>query len=220
MRPGPRLGTQPASKILPLNIVLATRNHKKTEEMRRILAGTPVLLQNLTDFPSCPEVEEDGLTFQDNAAKKALHVARFTGLLALADDSGLVVDCLGGAPGVLSARYAGPHANDADNLHKLLVDVRACLGHHSPQTARTARFECVLSLARPDGWLRHFQGSVAGHIIDVPRGTQGFGYDPAFVPDTKDQTFAEMSGAQKDAISHRGRALAAFAGALHEWVGE
>ncbi len=205
---------EPPLKHDTLNIVLATRNQKKTEEIRRILAGTGVLLQNLTDFPACPDVEEDGVTFQENAAKKALQVAGFTGLTALADDSGLVVDCLGGAPGVWSARYAGLGASDADNVHKLLRAVR----DYSP-AERTARFECVLSLAHPDGRVFHFHGSVLGHIIDTPRGVNGFGYDPVFVPTPFDQTFAEMPGAQKDAISHRGRALVAFAAALRESVG-
>ncbi|MEO5363603.1 MAG: RdgB/HAM1 family non-canonical purine NTP pyrophosphatase [Magnetococcus sp. DMHC-8] len=177
--------------------------------MRRILAGTGILLQNLTDFPACPEVVEDGVTFQENADKKALQVARFTGLPALADDSGLVVDCLGGAPGVWSARYAGPDADDAANLHKLVLAVR-----DHPPAERSARFECVLSLAQSDGRLRRFHGSVTGHLIDVPRGVNGFGYDPVFVPDGFDRTFAELSGEQKDAISHRGRALAALAAVL------
>lgn len=192
-----------------MNIVLATRNQKKTEELRRILAGTTVLLQNLGDFPSCPEVVEDGLTFQDNSAKKALQVAGFTGLMSLADDSGLVVESLGGAPGVWSARYAGPEATDADNLQALLQAMAGV-----PPAERRARFECVLTLARPDGWMRHFSGSCSGMIAEVPRGMNGFGYDPVFVPDACVQTFAEMPGAQKDAMSHRGRALAAFAEAV------
>lgn len=208
----------PCYEAVPLNIVLATRNQKKTEEIRRILAGTGVLLHNLRDFPECPDVVEDGVTFQENATKKARAVAQWTGLPALADDSGLVVDCLDGEPGVWSARYAAsdatPHPTDADNLDKLLRSVRAY-----PQTERTARFECVLSLAYPDGQLHHFYGRVAGQIIDTPRGANGFGYDPAFVPDTFDQTFAEMSGEQKDAISHRGEALAAFAAALRSLAG-
>ena len=195
-----------------MNIVLATRNQKKTEEIRRILAGTGVLLQNLSDFPDCPEVVEDGVTFQENAAKKAWAVAQFTGLPALADDSGLVVDCLGGAPGVWSARYAGEDASDADNMHKLLEAVR-----DHPPSARTAHFACVMTLAYPDGRLHHFYGRIAGRIVDTPRGSNGFGYDPVFVPETLDRTFAELPGEQKDVISHRGRALAAFASTLGAW---
>lgn len=203
-----------------MKIVLATRNSKKTEEIRRILADTGVSLQNLDDFPSCPEVVEDGLTFLENALKKARQVAAFTGLPALADDSGLVVDALDGAPGVHSARYAGPSANDTDNLEKLLTAL-----YNSPETMvngtiKTARFECVLSLAHPDGQVHNFSGSVAGHIIASPRGKNGFGYDPVFVPDSFDQTFAEMSAEQKDGLSHRGRALAAFSAALHGSMAE
>ncbi|MEO5339605.1 MAG: RdgB/HAM1 family non-canonical purine NTP pyrophosphatase [Magnetococcus sp. MYC-9] len=196
-----------------MNIVLATRNRKKTEEIRRILAGTSVVLRDLQDFPACPEVVEDGVTFQENAEKKAVQVAQFTGQWALADDSGLVVECLGGAPGVHSARYAGPEAVDADNLNKLLEAVRA-RRLAAPAEACRARFECVLTLAHPDGRLRHFHGHVSGHIVDTPRGRNGFGYDPAFVPEGCVQTFAEMPGEQKDAISHRGRALAVLAEAL------
>ncbi|MBF0183591.1 MAG: XTP/dITP diphosphatase [Magnetococcales bacterium] len=196
-------------KHLPVKIVLATRNKKKTEEIRRILADTGMELFNLTAFPACPEVLEDGQTFTENADKKALEVARYTQLPALADDSGLVVDCLGGAPGVWSARYAGPGADDAANLNKLLQAVR-----NVPLAERSARFECVISMACPDGRLRRFHGSVSGRIIDEPRGGNGFGYDPAFVPDGLQQTFAEMAGEQKDSISHRGRALAALAEAL------
>ncbi|MBF0095784.1 MAG: XTP/dITP diphosphatase [Magnetococcales bacterium] len=193
-----------------MKIVLATRNKKKTEEIRRILAGSDIELLNLTAFPEAPEVVEDGLTFAENAAKKAVQIAQYTSLTALADDSGLVVDVLQGAPGVWSARYAGPEADDAANLAKLLRDVR-----DTPLAQRTARFECVMTLACPDGRLHHFAGSVSGLIIDAPRGGNGFGYDPAFVPLGYAQTFAEMTGEQKDSISHRGRALAALAAALH-----
>ena len=199
-----------------MKIILATRNKKKTEEIRRILTDTSVSLQNLEDFPSCPEVEEDGVTFQENAAKKALQVARFTGLPSLADDSGLVVDCLGGAPGVHSARYAGLHATDTQNLEKLLADLRDDgSGVGSGVRRATAHFACVLTFARPDGYVRHFSGRVVGHICDTPRGDNGFGYDPVFIPETFDQTFAEMSAEQKDLLSHRGRALAAFSRVLH-----
>jgi XTP/dITP diphosphohydrolase len=198
-----------------VKIVLATRNTKKTEEIRRILADSGIELLNLTAFPEAPEVVEDGVTFTENAAKKAVQTAQFTALPALADDSGLVVDALDGAPGVRSARYAGLDADDAANLAKLLQAVRPI-----PLAQRTARFECVMTLACPDGRLLHFTGSVAGLIIDAPRGGNGFGYDPAFVPLGYDQTFAEMAGAQKDSISHRGRALAALAAALRASEGK
>ena len=203
-----------------MKLVLATRNHKKTEEMRRILSGTGLLLKNLEDFPFCPEIAEDGATFQENAEKKALQVSVFTGLAALADDSGLVVDALDGAPGIYSARYAGPNASDADNLEKLLMALRDCPEAAHDRKKRTAHFACVLSLAHPDGRVQSFNGRVDGHIIDAPQGENGFGYDPVFVPEMFDRTFAEMSAAEKDAMSHRGRALAAFSRALQESMEE
>lgn len=201
-----------------MKIVLATRNQKKVEEVRRILADPTLSLEDLKVYADCPEVEEDGLTFQANAEKKATEVAAHTGAVALADDSGLVVDALEGAPGVHSARYAGPNATDQENLDKVLMALRLrdTPGMSPDLNARTAHFDCVLSLARPDGWVRSFSGRVSGHIVDAPRGHNGFGYDPVFVPDGHAQTFAEMPAADKDALSHRGRALARLAGALRE----
>ncbi|MBF0418034.1 MAG: XTP/dITP diphosphatase [Magnetococcales bacterium] len=189
-----------------MKLVIATRNHKKMEEIRRILALPENDPFSLDDFPGCPEVIEDGRTFAENADKKALAVARFTGLTALADDSGLVVDGLNGAPGVFSARYAGEGASDAQNVSKLLDELSA-----RPDAPRTARFECVLSLADPDGRTAHFTGTVEGHITNHPMGHNGFGYDPIFIPNGHDVTFALMPAADKDAMSHRGRALAALA---------
>lgn len=194
---------------LPLEIVLATRNGKKIKEIRRVVPTEAVSFLTLDDFPGCPPVEEDGATFQENAEKKAREVARFTGRHALADDSGLVVDALDGAPGVHSARYAGPQADDGANLSHLLASMTRVA---DPQ--RTARFECVLSLAAPDGRTENFFGTVAGRIDRQPRGENGFGYDPVFIPEGNDRTFAEMAAADKDAISHRGRALTAFAEAV------
>lgn len=189
-----------------MKIVLATRNRKKIEEIRRVLGGVVALL-SLDDFPACPEVVEDGATFQKNAEKKAREVSCHTGLAALADDSGLVVDALGGAPGVYSARYAGANASDAHNLEVLL---HALQSHRD----RSAHFECVLSFARPDGRVASFSGTVFGHIEDHPHGDNGFGYDPVFTPEGHDQTFAQMDAESKDALSHRGLALSAFAAAF------
>ncbi len=161
---------------------------------------------SLDDFPGCPSVTEDGATFQKNAEKKAREVARYTGCDALADDSGLVVDALDGAPGVYSARFAGANADDTANLEHLLQSMaRVADGQ------RSARFECVLSLATTDGRVKNFFGSVEGHIERQPRGNSGFGYDPVFVPKGENRTFAEMEAEQKDAMSHRGKALMAFA---------
>lgn len=192
-----------------MKIVLATRNRKKVEEIQRVVAGLPVTLLTLEAYPDCPEVEEDGETFAANAGKKAVAVARHAGEWALADDSGLVVDALGGEPGVWSARYAGVGASDRENLDKLLKQ----LGD-TPEGERSARFVCVLALANADGQVRLYQGTVEGHIGREPRGDNGFGYDPVFVPQGEERTFAQMSGKEKDAMSHRGRALGEFAQAL------
>lgn len=186
-------------------MVAATRNRKKLEEIRRITEGMPVTLLTLDEFPGCPEVQETEDTFEGNAAAKALSIARCTGRAAIADDSGLEVEALGGAPGVLSARYAGEGATDRDNLDKLLREMEAV-----PGVRRGARFVCVIAFALPDGTVETFRGEVRGTIGRRPLGRTGFGYDPVFFPEGRDRTFAEMSAAQKDALSHRGRALEEF----------
>jgi XTP/dITP diphosphohydrolase len=185
-----------------MDIVAATRNRGKIEEIRRILAGLPVRLYGVDDFPGCPEVEESEGTFEGNAVKKARAVAAYTGKAALADDSGLEVYALGGAPGVLSARYAGEGASDRDNLDKLLSDMVPL-----KEEMRGARFVCVMALVLPDGTLETFQGTVEGRIGRSPAGHGGFGYDPVFYPEGHDRTFAQMSPSEKDSMSHRGRAL-------------
>jgi XTP/dITP diphosphohydrolase len=186
-------------------LVVATRNRKKIEEIRRILKGLDVRLLTLDDFPDCPEVIEDGDTFEHNALKKAREVSACSGKYAIADDSGLEVYALGGAPGVFSARYAGPEATDADNVHKLLKE----LGNITPEN-RGAAFVCVLALVGPGGVEVVFQGRVEGIIGDQPRGRSGFGYDPVFLPEGHERTFAEMSAEEKDSMSHRGRAMERF----------
>ncbi|NGZ07029.1 MAG: XTP/dITP diphosphatase [Magnetococcales bacterium] len=195
----------------PLKLVLATRNRKKLEEIQRMLALPDGHVLSLDDFAGCPEVIEDGATFLENAEKKARSVARYTGLPALADDSGLVVDGLNGAPGVYSARYAGEQASDAQNVTKLLTELAA-----RPHAARTARFVCVLSLAQPNGHSHHFTGTVEGRIAEQPQGYNGFGYDPVFIPNGHEISFAVMEPAAKDAMSHRGAALAALAKEIKE----
>jgi XTP/dITP diphosphohydrolase len=187
-----------------MDIVLATRNRKKVEEIRRITAGLPIAVLSLDDFPDCPEVIEDRDTFEGNAAKKALETARRTGTPALSDDSGLEVDALGGRPGVHSARYAPDAAsgNDPRNYRKLLADLAAV-----PDGSRTGRFVCCLALAHPDGAVTTFWGRAEGSISRAPRGDQGFGYDPVFIPAGHERTFAEMNASEKDALSHRGKAL-------------
>lgn len=192
-----------------MNIVLATRNRHKLEEIRAILGEPGLAWRSALDFPDVPDVIEDGDTFEANAGKKALALARATGCLALADDSGLEVDALGGAPGVYSARYAGEPADYAANNAKLLRELAG-------RTDRAARFRCVLALAHPDGRVRFVEGRCEGRIIDRLRGANGFGYDPLFVADGFAETFAEMDAAVKNRISHRARALAAAHAAWHD----
>lgn len=187
---------------MTIELVIATRNSKKIEEIRRILEGIPLTLFTLDDFPGCPEVEEDADTFEGNAAKKATAVAKYTGKPAIADDSGLEVAALGGAPGVFSARYAGEGTDDKKNLEKLLYELQRVEAGW-----RGARFVCVVALALPDGEVETFHGLVEGSIGTEPKGISGFGYDPVFLPAGFDRTFAEMSPGEKDALSHRGNAL-------------
>jgi len=186
-----------------MDFVLATRNRKKVEEIKKIfdVMGIAQRLYTLDDFPAFDEVEEDGETFEANAIKKARHVALKTKMTAVADDSGLEVDALKGAPGVYSARYAGEHADDKANNEKLLkelIDV--------PDEKRGARFVCCIAIASPDG-VRTFLGYIKGRIGTEPRGENGFGYDPFFYPEGHDRTFAEMDDTEKNAISHRAAAL-------------
>ena len=193
-------------------IVLATANPDKAREITAALDG-----QGFTLVPrpeKIPEVAETGETLLANARLKAQALLAATGLAALADDTGLEVDALGGAPGVFSARYAGPDATYSDNVEHLLRAMEA-----ARRNARTARFRTVLVLARPDGTETVAEGVVEGVIADAARGEGGFGYDPVFVPaGGRGRTFAEMSLAEKQAISHRGRALRALAERLREPV--
>lgn len=182
-------------------IVLATRNAGKVKEFQMMLEGYPVEIRGLGDFGPIPEAEEDGATFDDNAYKKALHTAKVLGLPAIADDSGLVVEALDGAPGVYSARYAGEKATDSDNISKLL---KAMEGKRN----RKAAFECVISIAVPAGPALTYEGRCEGEITETPRGDGGFGYDPVFFYPPLGKTFAEISLQEKNRVSHRGRALA------------
>lgn len=187
---------------MKFELVIATRNRKKIEEIKRILDGMPVTLYTLNDFPGCPEVVEDADTFEGNAVKKAVAVARYSKKPAIADDSGLEVYALNNAPGVLSARYAGTRTDDRRNLEKLLLDMREI-----EESRRGARFVCSIALAFPDGGGETFHGFVEGRIGGQPKGFNGFGYDPVFYPEGHDRTFAEMGDDEKDALSHRGMAL-------------
>lgn len=183
-----------------MELVLATRNRKKIDEIVRITHNLGVRVLTLDDFPGCPEVEEDGTTFEENATKKAVTVAQFTGIASLADDSGLEVEALNGAPGVLSARYAGEEADDRKNVKALLREMQSL-------TNRKARFVCCMALAYPGGAIRIFNGYAEGTIGTEPRGSNGFGYDPVFYPAGHTITFAEMRDREKDSLSHRGMAL-------------
>ncbi|NCC52290.1 MAG: XTP/dITP diphosphatase [Spartobacteria bacterium] len=183
-----------------MKLVIATRNKHKLEEIRAIFTVPGLEIVSAFDYPDIPEVEEDGDTFEANAIKKALEIARATGCPALADDSGLEVEALDNRPGVYSARYAGEPCDHARNNAKLLEELAG-------QSDRRARFRCVIALALPDGQTRTVSGSVEGHIAPAPRGAQGFGYDPLFIPEGHTRTFAELGNDIKHTISHRGRAL-------------
>lgn len=185
-----------------LRIVLATRNRHKIEELTAMLRGLPVEALTLDDLPAMPDVVEDGETLEDNAIKKAVSAAREFGLPALSDDTGLEVDALDGAPGVRSARYAGDTGDAVANNRRLLAELRDV-----PESRRRAAFRCVIALARPDGAASTAEGVTRGVILTSPRGHGGFGYDPLFLPDGHEETYAEMSPAGKNAVSHRGKAI-------------
>ncbi|TNY38345.1 RdgB/HAM1 family non-canonical purine NTP pyrophosphatase [Thermomonospora catenispora] len=195
-------------------IVLATRNAGKITELRRILAGFEVV--GLEEYPDAPEVAETEPTFAGNALLKARAIAACTGLPAVADDSGLCVDALNGMPGVLSARWSGRFgdaAGDKDRANlELVLDQLADV---APER-RGAHFACAAALALPDGTERVVEGRMRGRIIDAPRGTGGFGYDPIFVPDGESRTLAELSPEEKSAISHRGKAFGGLAPIIGE----
>ena len=196
-----------------MKLLVATRNKHKLEEIHAILAGLDVELHSALDFPEIPDVIEDGDTFEANAIKKAVTLARATGCWALADDSGLEVEALGNAPGVYSARYAGEPVSYSANNAKLLRELAG-------QTDRRARFRCVMALSDPAGRAETVEGRCEGRIIEALRGVAGFGYDPLFVPEGFEETIAEMPADQKNAISHRGRALAAAQEKWKQLLGE
>ncbi len=186
-------------------LVIATRNKNKLKEFREILKDLQIQILSLDDFGPIPEAVEDGETFDDNAYKKAILTANILGLPAIADDSGLVVEALGGAPGVRSARYASEDATDEDNLQKLLAELKGVEN-------RKAHFECVLSIAVPSGPALTYEGSCEGIILDEKRGESGFGYDPVFYYEEYAKTFAELTMQEKNNVSHRGKALAQVKG--------
>lgn len=184
-------------------LVVATRNRGKLAEIRDLLSHMDMIVQALDDYPGAPEPKETGATFRDNAVIKAVATASFAGEVAVADDSGLVVDALGGAPGVMSARYAGEGASDQEKYEKLLAQMERV-----PELGRTARFVCVVAVATPDGLVSSAQGMVEGAIARTPRGTGGFGYDPVFLIPELGMTFGELPPDTKNSMSHRARAFA------------
>ncbi len=195
-----------------LEILAATRNRGKWKELTRALSRLPLRIRSLEEFPQVPPLEEEGESFAENARSKALQAARATGLPALADDSGLVVPALDGAPGVRSARFAGPGASDGDNIRLLLERMKDARD-------RSAWFQCCLCLADPGGKvLWEGEGRCAGVLLEEPRGRGGFGYDPVFLYPPGRVTFAEMEPEEKERVSHRGEALRAFRAALERGI--
>jgi XTP/dITP diphosphohydrolase len=194
----PSSGPDPVSRL----VVVGTRNRKKLGELKDLLSGLPVYLKTLDAFPHAPEVVEDAPTFLGNARKKAVELARALDCWVVADDSGLCVDALDGAPGVWSARYAGPEATDEQNNAKLREQLA-----HVPEAQRSAHFMCTVVLAAPDQILLEAQGRCDGLIAFENRGSNGFGYDPLFIAPEYGRTFAELGAEIKNRISHRAHAL-------------
>jgi len=191
------------------HLLLATRNAHKTREFSEILGGDFVV-HDLSEESDAPAIEETGSTFAENAILKAVAISRRSPALVVADDSGLEVDALDEAPGVFSARYAGPHATDAENIARLLSELRAVWNDRP----FVSRFRCVLALAREGELIDTFEGVIEGVIVDSPRGSAGFGYDPIFQPDGGTKTFAELPAVAKNRISHRARAIRLLHAAL------
>lgn len=185
-----------------MKLVIATRNPHKLEEIRAIFNFQGLEVLSAFDFPEIPDVVEDAETFEGNANKKAVEIAKATGCWALADDSGLEVDALNGAPGVYSARYAGEPCSYENNNTKLLNDLAG-------REDRSARFRTVIALSDPEGNVKNVAGACEGSMIEELRGTNGFGYDPLFVPEGYSETFAELDASIKNKISHRANALKA-----------
>jgi XTP/dITP diphosphohydrolase len=193
--------------------VLATSNPGKLGEIRDILSPLPLAIRPLSDFPGVV-LPEEGADYEENAIAKAKAAAHFSDRVALADDSGLEVSCLGGAPGPLSARYGGPGLDDAGRVDALLKALANCSGEQ-----RRARFVCIAALATPEGDIVTARGECAGHILDAPRGRSGFGYDPVFLVEGIGRAMAELSESEKNQISHRASAFGALSSAIRIQLG-
>lgn len=189
----------------PTTLVIATRNKGKTAEIKDLLKGFPVDIKNLDDFGPIPPLKEEGKTFDENAYQKASFAAKILGLPALADDSGLLVEALGGAPGIHSARYAGENATDEQRYLKLLDEMKG-------KSNRNAAFECVISISVPTGPALTYEARCQGLITERPAGSNGFGYDPIFFYPPLNKTFAQLTREEKSRVSHRGKAFAELKG--------
>ena len=200
---------------MTIRVVLATGNAHKVGEVQRILAAAQADIEVVALPADAPTPIEDGETFAENALIKARSAAAHTGLPAMADDSGICVEALNGMPGIFSARWSGAHGNDVENLMLLLAQMREV-----PEGRRGASFVCAAAVVSPSGAERVVEGTVEGTLTDAPRGTGGFGYDPAFLPHGYERTTAELSPEEKDAISHRGAAFRALAPIMRELLGE
>ena len=193
-----------------MDLLIATHNAHKTREIQRML-GAKFAVRDLSEHPDISKPLENGKTLEENATLKAIAASRELPSLVIADDSGLEVDALGGAPGIYSARYAGENATDKANIDKLL---RELARKNVPTDRRNARFRCVIAVALDNKLLGTFEGVAEGTIVDLPRGSHGFGYDPVFQPKGSDQTFGEMASQLKNKISHRAKAIVALREAL------
>lgn len=185
-----------------MKLLVATRNPKKKKELKSLLKDLKITVVTLRGFKNAPHVKEDRKTFTENAVKKAVTIARCTGLLTLADDSGLEVEALGGAPGIFSARFSGKGANDLKNNKKLLALLKGV-----PERKRRARFVCAIAIAWEGKILKIIKATISGYITDSRRGSCGFGYDPVFIPTGYKKTFAQLGPGVKNKISHRAKAL-------------
>ncbi|MBF0619892.1 MAG: XTP/dITP diphosphatase [Candidatus Omnitrophica bacterium] len=194
-------------------LLIATKNKGKVHEIADLLSPTGIKVISLFDIPNPPEIIEDGLTFRANAAKKAVTIALYTGCLVMGEDSGLEVDALGGRPGVYSARYSGDHATDQTNNALLLKELA-----HVPPEKRTARYRCAMALADKTGCIDVVEGACEGVMIDTPRGTNGFGYDPLFMIPAHQKTFGELPLHVKQTMSHRAEALRKFLKLLEKYL--
>lgn len=199
---------------LPAQMIVATTNQGKLKEVQDVLAGLPIELVSLRDCPSIPDIIEDGLTFTENALKKARGVFQATGMPVLGDDSGLCVDVLNGRPGIYSARYVGEGASDEENYMKVLEEMKEV-----PAGLRSAHFVCVLAFVEATGQEKVFEGKCRGKITMEPVGAKGFGYDPIFYFEPMGMTFAEMDASEKSIVSHRGKALRKFSAYIRRCTG-